>query len=376
LALLTRVLVLAGEASGDMYGGAFAAALRSRIPDVALTGIGGPRMREAGVDLVAELDRLAVMGFAEVLPRLPYFWNLERRLRRLVESGDVQLVVAIDYPGLNLRIARAAHTRGVPVLYYVAPQVWAWRPERAREIAEVTDRVAAILPFEPAFLEAHGVRATFVGHPLLDEERAADPPRASFCARWGLDPARALLALLPGSRRQELHRHLGLFADACRMVGALRADVLGVVARVPGLPVSLYEREGLPVVDDARGLLAHARAALVKSGTATLEAALAGTPTVVAYRTSGLTWAVANRLVRVPFVSLPNLIANQRIVPEHLQANATAERLAQDLLPLLDGGVERDAQTSAFTRVRAALGTPGVAGRVADIAVELLGARA
>lgn len=366
------MLLLAGEASGDAYGAGLAAALRRRRPEIVLRGTGGPMMRATGVELLAELDRLAVMGFAEVLPRLPYFWRLERRLARLIEGGEVRLVVAIDYPGLNLRLARVARRAGVPVLYYVAPQVWAWRPERAGTLAEVTDRVAVILPFEVDFLARHGARATFVGHPLLDNDSVPLNTRSEFCARWGLEQSRPLLALFPGSRPQELRRHLGLFAEAARRVVSARPAVLPVVARVAGLSAAAYEREGLPVVDDARALLAHARAALVKSGTATLEAALARAPMVVAYRTSALTWAMARRLVQVPHVALPNLIAGARVVPELLQGEAVPADLARELLPLLDEGGARAAQLRAFDDVRGALGSPGVAERVADLALELL----
>lgn len=369
------IFLSAGEESGDLHGAALARALRSGIPGVRLLGLGGGRMEAEGVRLMAGLSELAVMGFAEVVRHLPFFIGLRRRVFAALEAEGVDLVIPIDYPGFNLRLARHAHGRGLPVLYYIAPQVWAWHRSRVRDLARDADRVAVVLPFEEEFLRERGVKATFVGHPLLD---APPPllPRDDWARAHGLDPARPILALFPGSRAQEVRRHLAVFRAAAEEVVTARPDVQPVFGAPPALDAAAYADAGWPIVPSGGGLLRYAAAALAKSGTTTLEAALAGTPLVVAYRMNRLSYALARRVVKVPHIALANLIAEARVAPEFVQDAATPEALASALVPLLDAdSPERRRMLEGWARVQARMGGPGASARTAAIAAELLDAR-
>lgn len=368
------IFLSAGEPSGDLHGAAVARALRQRWPSARLLGLAGPRMRAEGVEPVVDFERLAVMGFVEVLRHLPFFVRLLRRAERILQERGVDLVVPIDYPGFNLRFARRASGRGIPVLYYIAPQVWAWHRSRAAKLASTADRLAVILPFEEEVFRAYGADVRFVGHPLALRPGPVQD-REAFCAALGLDPARRILALFPGSRLQEVQRHLSVFREAAGRVVDARWHLQPVIARSPDVDEAAYAGSEYPMTTDGRSLLAHAHAALVKSGTTTLETALAGVPMVIAYRTHPATFWLARRLVRVEHVGLVNLVANRRIAPELLQGEATPRALAAALLPLVDEGPARAAALQGVGEVQAALrpeGTATAADRVADMAAELL----
>jgi len=370
------ILISAGEASGEMYAARLAAALRARLP-VHLFGMGGPRMREAGVEIVADYREVHVLGILEVLAKVPAIARVLRVLTREARRRKPALAILTDFPGFHLRLARKLKSQGVPSVYFICPQFWAWRPWRANLVRRRFVRGLCIFPFEQEWYRARGVAADFIGHPLVGEVRAART-RQQFAADFGLDPARPTVAILPGSRPGEFKQHLPRILPACASIGPSR-NAQFILALAPGIAaaeIAPYLRSSALAVKIIEGAtydaVAAADLAIVSSGTATVETALLGTPMIVVYRVAPFTAAVARRLVRTPMFAMVNLIASRRVVPELIQEALTPERLAMETARLLDSPAERDLMRADLGEVRARLGDPGAIDRAADIIAAML----
>lgn len=367
--MLARVLMIAGEASGDLHGAGVARALRARRSDVDLYGVGGDAMQREGVELIFHCSRLSFMGFLEVVRNLPAVFRVERTLVRLLEQRRPDVVVLIDFPGFNLRFARKARARGIKVLYYISPQVWAWNRKRVKKIKEVVDRIKVVFPFEVEIYKAEGMDVEFVGHPIV-ERIGASCIRQAFFQRNRLDPSQKLLGLFPGSRRQEVDRILPVMLAAAEELRSGRPLQIAIGV-APNLGADLI-RSLIPgdvrvtLIENATyDLMQYADAAIVTSGTATLETGWFGTPMVVVYRTSWTSFSLGRLLVDVPYIGLVNIVAGRKIVPELVQKEMTRENLVRELAPLLDDPARSHAMRRELGVIKSKLGGPGASDKVA-----------
>jgi lipid-A-disaccharide synthase len=372
------IMISAGEASSDMYAARLATALRARA-GAQMFGMGGPRMAEAGVELVADYHEVAVVGIAEVLHKIPTVIGVQRRLAREAARRQPALAILVDSPGTHLGVARRLKNIGVPVGYFIGPQVWAWRAGRVRTVKRLVKRMVVIFPFEEKIYSDAGVPVDFVGHPLVDVVRPT-MTRDEFAARHGLDPARPIMTLLPGSRRSEIARNFPGVLETCAIVNREMHDqgVQFVHAAAPGLPAEVlakYARPGLEIkrVEGATyDALAAADCAIVASGTATVEAALLGTPMVVIYRVAAATAMVMRHMLRTPFIGMVNLIAGKLVAKEFIQDKFKPAAVAEEVCRLLSSPAARDEMKAGLARVRAKLGPGGAIERAADVFAGML----
>jgi lipid-A-disaccharide synthase len=367
-----RLMLMAGEASGDLHGGNLARALLAQRPNLQLLGVGGRRMRAAGVELLFDIRDLAVVGAVEAVHSLRTLWMVYRSLLAEVERAPVDAVLLIDFPGFNLRLAKAMAQRHIPVLYYIAPQIWAWHAGRMKRIRRRVRKLFVILPFEAALYREAGVDAEFVGHPLLDLVRGSGS-KAEALACCGLDPTAPVVGLLPGSRRSELHYLLRPMLDAAAKIHAQMTTAQFILPLAETLqPADVQEALGTASVPvrlvqhQTYQAMQSADILLVASGTATLEAALIGTPMVIVYKAHPLTYLLARLVMRVSSIGLPNVIAGRAIVPELWQYQASGGNMAAQVLALLTHPERTMAMRLELAALRAQLGAPGVPERVAS----------
>jgi lipid-A-disaccharide synthase len=377
-----RILLSAGEASGEFYGAELIAALRrlnSVGADAEFFGVGGKRMRRAGCELLVDAREIAEVGIVEVVKHVPNIYRRFRQVVREAERRGPDAAVLIDFPDFNLRLARELHRLGVPVIYYVSPQLWAWKQRRIERVRKYVDQMVVIFPFEEKFYRERGVAAQFVGHPLAD----LPPPtvtRAEFAAEYTIDPRREWVALLPGSRRGEVSHILPRLLRTAQLLGPDYVYTVPVASTLDSAWVASFLREHssppITLTRDARATLLHARVAAVTSGTSTLEAALIGTPFAMVYGVSPLTWEVGRRLVKVDRFAIVNLIAERDVVPELVQEDFTPQRVCNELRKLIPEGEARSAMLEGFRDVRRRLEprekNGGASDRAAQIVLEVV----
>ncbi len=371
---MRNVLIIAGEASGDLYGAHLARELKALDSKIEIWGCGGPKMEEAGVELIFSTDEFAVIGFSEILHRLPFFVRALRKMKSLVDERKPAVAVPIDYPGFNLRLASFCAAHGVPVAYYISPQVWAWGWGRVRRIRRVVDRMIVTFPFEEEIYSKENVPVSFAGHPLVEIAKPSIEPEA-FRRNHGLPATLPVAGLFPGSRPREVESLLGPMIEAVERLNHPEKRVAGVIGAPAGLDRSLYDRIAnsakIPVVrDETYDLLNASRFAFVASGTMTVEAACLGTPMAIVYRVAPLSWILGRLLVRVPHIGMANLLAGERVVPEFLQGDVTGENLAAAARPWLDDPALCDRIRRKLLAVRDSLGEEGASRRAARLILD------
>jgi len=372
------VVIVAGEASADLHGSSLVKAMKRLNPDIAFWGIGGEKMAQAGVKILTHSSEMAVVGLTEVFYRLRTIHKASKKLKSILKNNRPDLLILIDYPDFNIHIARTAKRFQVPVLYYISPQVWAWRSGRVRKIARRIDRMAVILPFEKAFYNQRLMNVEYVGHPLLDVcPREVD--RKQVILKLGADHGHPVVGLLPGSRKEEISNLLPIMVNAAEILGRSYPEIQCVLPLAPGIEPTLAQsildnsEVSIKVFQgDIYEVLSVCDVALVSSGTATLETAIMGVPMVVAYRVSPISHRVGKMIINVPFISLVNLVGEEEVVPELIQDEVTADRLAHEVQTILEDTEVRASMIKKLELIKEKLGKGGASERTARIAMEMM----
>ena len=372
-----RFLMVAGEASGDMYGADVARRLFRLFSGCRIYGLGGQRMREAGVELEGDISRIAVVGPFEVISYLGKLYRVFRRLAERIEREPPSAAVLIDFPDFNLRLAKRIKDAGAPIIYYISPQVWAWRQGRLSQIQRLVDKMLVIFPFEEQIYREAGIPVEFVGHPLVDMV-CASKSKEEFCQDHQLDPRKPIVALLPGSRRKEVRYILPTLCKTADLIAIQKPDTQFVLPMAPGLEKRLLEnmigaRPITVVMDETYNAIRYSRAAIVASGTATLETALLGAPEVIVYRISRATWFLGKLLLKVRLFGIVNIILGEEVVPELFQNKMTPEEVSRTALALMDDVWLQSRIRGNYEKLRRQLGKGNVAERVAESVSELMG---
>jgi lipid-A-disaccharide synthase len=363
--------MVAGEASGDMYGAEVAKCLFKKFPGCQIYGLGGQRMRQAGVQLEGDISKTAVVGPFEVIGHLGALYGVFRKIAERIETEPPTAAILIDFPDFNLRLAKRVRHAGAPVFYYISPQVWAWREGRVKQIKQLVNKMLVIFPFEEELYRKAGVDVEFVGHPLMDMVRATKS-KEEFCSSYRLDPKRPIVAMLPGSRRKEVRYILPTLCESAERIAKEKPDTQFVLPIAPGLDRNLITSilKGRPitiVTNDTYNAIRYSRAAVVASGTATLETALLGTPEVIVYRISPATWFLGKFLLKVRLFGIVNIILGEEVVPELFQDKMTAEAVTRMAVRLMDDVWLQSRIRGNYEKLRRQLGSGKVAERVADV---------
>lgn len=370
--------MVAGEASADLHGSNLVRAMKRLDPSIGFHGIGGKHMEEAEVKILIPASDMAVVGLTEVFAKIRKIAKARRKLKEIFKNNRPDLFIPIDYPGFNIHMAGLAKRYNVPVLYYISPQVWAWRTGRVKKIAHRVDRMAVILPFEEDFYRERGVDVEYVGHPLLDSI-PQDLDRDEIIRKMDLENAYPVLGVLPGSRKEEIENHLPVMIKAVEILSSRYPHMRCLLPIAPTITPDLVEsllKQSSTEINISQGsfyeTLTACDLALVASGTATVETAIMGVPMVLVYRASPITYWVGKRVIKVPFLGLVNLVADERVIPELIQNEVTPDRLAHEAIEILEGGQKRENMIDKLALVKERLGGGGASERTARIAMEML----